>query len=394
MRFLFVDASHHAWGMERHFVSLATGLCDAGHAVRAIVQRGSRAHELLQPTAVRLMPTRVRGGGDPRLIAAMIRAVAEFGPDWIIANQSKLYWPLLLFGRMTETRVALFRHLRSIKRWSTRTILPRLVDRFFVASDFAREDLIQQGAPDKHVLRLYNPVDGERFKPDREERQRMRSLLGVSSEEVLAGFVGRMSLPKGIGVLRSALSVTMDQVPRLKVLWVGEGEEFVATVLWANARRYGDRSIFLGWRPNIESCYAAMDFLVAPSIEAETFGRMAVEAQCSGIPVIASSVGGLPEALLDGKTGILVPPDDIAALSTAICRLAQDAPLRARLGETGRRFVLENFSSPKICREFVDRLGPSDHAAGVESFQRAERKEDVPRELSVDEGHTHQSGTT
>jgi glycosyltransferase involved in cell wall biosynthesis len=367
MRFLFVDASHHAWGMEQHFVSLATGLCDVGQAVTAIVQREGKVQELLQQTAVQLIPTRIRGGGDPRLIAALVRAVAEFEPDWIIASQSKLYWPLMLFGRMTGTRVALFRHLRSIKQWSTRTVLPRLVDRFFVVSDFARQELIRQGASDEHVLRLYNPVDGERFKPDQQERERKRSLFGVKSEEVLAGFVGRMSLAKGVGVLRSALSQAMDQVPRLKMLWVGEGEEFAESVQWASARGYGDRNIFLGWRPNIESYYVAMDFLIAPSIETETFGRMAVEAQCSCIPVIASSLGGLPEAVLHGMTGILVLPGVIAALSTAICYLAEHAPVRARLGETARRFVLENFSSPKICREFVDRLGTSGHAA-AESY--------------------------
>jgi glycosyltransferase involved in cell wall biosynthesis len=372
MRFLFVDASHSAWGMEQHFVSLATGLCDAGHEVRAIVQIDSKVYRLLRPTAVKLMPTRIRGGADPRLVGALARAATEFKPDWVIANQSKLYWPLLMFGRMTGTRVALFRHLRAIKQWSTRTILPRLVDRFFVVSDFARQDLIGQGASAKHVLRLYNPIDAQRFKPDAQLRERTRSLLRVSSADVLAGFVGRVSLAKGVGVLRDALSNVMAQVPQLKMLWVGDGHERAELVQWANARGYGDRNIFLGWTPDMESCYAAMDFLVAPSIEVETFGRVAIEAQSSGIPVIASSAGGLPEALLPERTGFLVPPDDVAKLATAMAHLAEHATVRAQFGENARQFVLENFASPKICREFVARLRTSDRAADAGSFVSAD----------------------
>jgi glycosyltransferase involved in cell wall biosynthesis len=372
MKFLFVDSSHNGWGTEQHLVSLAAGLRDAGHQVAAIVQYESITQALLQQYAVQVIPTRISGGADPRLLPALARAASDLGPDWIVANQSRFYWPLLLFGRMTGTQVAFFRHLRGIRKWATRMILPRLADRFFVVSEFARQDLIRQGAPGRHLLLLYNPVDVERFKPDQQERQRARLLLGVGSEELLAGFVGRFSRAKGVGVLRAALSEVMNRVPHLRMLWVGEGQQFADLARWASAHGCAHRHIFLGWRANIESCYAAMDFLVVPSVEVETFGRAAVEAQCSGVPVIASVAGGLQEAVLDGETGILVPTDDVAALAAAMCHLAANAPLRAQLGVAARRFVLENFSSPKICREFIAWLSAVDRAANAGSFIRAD----------------------
>jgi glycosyltransferase involved in cell wall biosynthesis len=372
MKFLFVDASHNGWGTERHLVSLAVGLRDAGHQVGAIVQRESITQALLQECAVQVIPTRIRGGADPRLLPALARAVTDLGPDWIVANQSRLYWSLLLFARITGTQVAFFRHLRSIRSWGTRMILPRLVDRFFVVSEFARQDLIRQGASGKHLLRLYNPIDVERLRPDPQERQRARSLFGIGSEELLAGFVGRLSTSKGVGVLSDALSEVMNRVPHLRMLWVGEGKQFSELVYWASTRGCAHRHIFQGWRANIESCYAAMDFLVAPSVEVETFGRAAVEAQCSGVPVIASVAGGLQEAVLDGETGILIPTDDVAALSAAMCHLAASASLRAQLGAAARRFVLENFSSAKICREFVAWLSATDRTADAGSFIRAD----------------------
>jgi glycosyltransferase involved in cell wall biosynthesis len=172
-------------------------------------------------------------------------------------------------------------------------------------------------------------------------------------------------MAKGVGVLQSALSETMAQVPNLKMLWMGEGEALDQLLQGASARGHRDRNIFAGWKPDMESYYAAMDFLIAPSIEAETFGRMVVEAQSQGIPVIASTAGGLPEAVLDGKTGILIPCNDVVALATAVRHLAVHATMRTQFGENGRRFVLDNFSSPKICREFVACLESADRSVDV-----------------------------
>lgn len=356
MKFLFVDASHRAWGMEQHLIALASGLAQAQHGVTAIVQRESRVHCLLEPAVAHVIPTRIRGGGDPRLIRVILESIARDRPDWIIANQSRMYWPLALLGLTTGVRIALFRHLVHIKQWSTRTLLPRVVDRFFVASDYACQELIRRGAPARRITRLYNPIDMHRFRPDPQARQHVRAMLGLTDSEILFGFAGRIEMAKGIGVLRAAACDAMDRRSDLRVLCLGEGAEVQQTQRFARTRGHGEKFFFPGWRADVERYIAAADVIVAPSVEVETFGRICAEAQACEVPVIASAIGGLCETLLPGSSGILVAPGAEGQLREVMLALAADNPTRIRMGKAGREYVRDRFSCETICAELLRRL--------------------------------------
>jgi len=354
MKVLLVDATRRGWGMEQHFITLASGLAQAGQDVKAIVQRDSPVHRLLESTAVHLIPRRIRGGGDPRLVSAILQVIVQDRPDWMMANQSRMYWPLAILGCMTGVHVALFRHLARIKQWKTRTLLPRIVDRFFVASDFAREELIRNGAPARYITRLYNPIDVHRFRPDPEMRRRMRATLGLAESEILFGFAGRIEVGKGIGVLRAAACDGMNRRPGMRVLCLGEGPEQDETQRFAQARGHGTKFLFPGWRADIEHYLAAVDVMVVPSIGPETFGRVCAEAQACEVPVIASAIGGLPETLLPGLSGVLVAPGEESQLCEAMIRLADDESARHRMGKAGRQYVGDRFSCETICRELLN----------------------------------------
>ena len=100
---------------------------------------------------------------------------------------------------------------------------------------------------------------------------------------------------------------------------------------------------FLGYRTDIADLLRLMDVVVLPSLQ-ESFPRVPLEAMAMGVPVVATTVGGIPESVSDGETGILVPPGDGAAIRDALVRLVDDPALRKRMGETGRRRVREQFS--------------------------------------------------
>jgi glycosyltransferase involved in cell wall biosynthesis len=357
MKFLLVDASRRAWGMEQHFMALARGLAQAGQEVLAIVQRDSPVHRGLQSTAVHVIPRQIRGGADPRLVAAILEVIARDRPDWMMANQSRMYWPLAVLGRMTGVHVALFRHLVCIKRPWTRTLLPRVVDRFFVPSDYARDELIRCGAPASYITRLYNPIDVHRFRPDPLMRLRVRAMLGLTRSEVLFGFAGRIEIAKGIGVLRAAACDAMDRRPGMRVLCLGAGPERDVTEQFARARGHGTKFLFAGCRDDIERYLAAVDVMVVPSIEIETFGRACAEAQACEVPVIVSAIGGLPETLLPESSGVLVASRDEAQLREAMIRLGDAESERHRMGQIGRQYVCDHFSSETICRELLTQLG-------------------------------------
>lgn len=356
MKFLFVDASSRGWGMEQHFVALASGLAQAQQPVTAIVQRDGHSHRLLLDSGVRVIAKRIRGGGDPRLVSTLLEIISKDRPDWLVANQSRMYWPLALLGRLTGVKVALFRHLVDIKQWSTRTLLPRVVDRFFVASDYARLELIRHGAPAEHITRLYNPIDMRRFKPDPEARWQVRKSLGISEREILFGIAGRVELAKGIGVMRAAACDLMDVRPDVRVLCLGEGPDAMGTRRFARDRGHSGRFFFPGWRADIERFIAATDVMLMPSISIETFGRACAEAQACEVPVIASALAGLPEALLPGSSGLLITPGDEDQLREAMLALADDRNRRIQMGKIGREYVRNRYSCETICAEFISQL--------------------------------------
>ena len=375
MKFLFVDASSRGWGMEQHFIALASGLAQAQQAVTAIVQRDGHSHRLLFDSGVHVVPKRIRGGADPRLLRTLHEVISRDRPDWLVANQSRMYWPLALIGRMTGVKVALFRHLVDIKQWTTRTLLPRVVDRFFVASDYARNELIRHGSPAGHITRLYNPIDLRRFKPDPEARRHVRQSLGLSDHEILFGIAGRVELAKGIGVMRAAACNLMDIRPDVRVVCLGEGADSMSTRRFVRARGHGGRFFFPGWHADVERFIAAVDVMLMPSISIETFGRACAEAQACEVPVIASALAGLPEALLPGASGLLITPGDEDQLREAMLTLADDRDRRIQMGKIGREYVRNRYSCETICAEFIRELQTPRFTSSSRSASRLSRSD-------------------
>ena len=265
---------------------------------------------------------------------------------------------MVIIGLWTGVRVALFRHLTYFKHWHERQLLPRLADRFYVVSEFGRESLAAEGVPAERLVPLYNPIDIARFVPlAPEERARRRAALGFRPSDVVAGFAGRMEQGKGVVPLREALATAMGRLPELQMVWIGDGRERAATEEFVQQNGWRSRHRFLGWQTEIEKFVPLLDFLVVPSLWPETFGRVAAEAQACGVPVICSPAGGLAEALIPGRTGVLLGSAvDSTTLCTAIETFTRDPMLRARLGAAGIDFVRSRFGSEQIAAAFIRNL--------------------------------------
>jgi glycosyltransferase involved in cell wall biosynthesis len=131
-------------------------------------------------------------------------------------------------------------------------------------------------------------------------------------------------------------------------LWVaGDGPERAALTQLAGELGLDDRVRFLGRREDAADLLAACDVFVLPS-RLEGLGVAALEAMAARRPVVASAVGGLAEAIVDGETGLLVPPDDVDALATALVRLVDDAVLRDRLGSAGPQRIADAYSAQQM----------------------------------------------
>jgi glycosyltransferase involved in cell wall biosynthesis len=153
--------------------------------------------------------------------------------------------------------------------------------------------------------------------------------------------LGALTRRKGHAILLRAAAT----VPGLRYVFCGDGEE--APALERAAAGLAGAVRFAGFRRDIPACLAAADIVAVPSLQ-EGLGVAALEAMAAARPVVASRVGGLAEAVVDGETGLLVPPGEPAALAAALGRLARDLDLRARLGEAGRARVRARYTSARM----------------------------------------------
>lgn len=357
MKFVFVGTSRGARGTETHLLCLAKALVQAGHDVLTVARPESFIARELATSGLPMEPGVFRNAADVRGLRAVLRAIQRQRPEWLVGSFGHEYWPLLLLGRTTGTRVALFRHLNSPLKPLSRMVLPRLAHRFIAVSQSMREHLEAQGVSRERVQLLYNPLDVGHFRPDSRLRAESRRAMGLREDDVLVGFVGALAPEKGAFRLVSAFNEAMSLRPALRALWVGQEEAHSKLhALIAPALRA--HHLLRGWTADMRPLYAAMDWLAMPSEWLEPFGRVSIEAQACGVPVLASRVGGIPETLLEGETGWLFPPGDVAAWREALVA-AVDLPAERRraMGEAGVRFVGSRFSTEQVVRDFIELLG-------------------------------------
>lgn len=352
MKFLFIGTNPEHTGAATHFVALAQALVGAGHEVSVVAcPYGLIERELLH-TAVHLYRATFRNVFDLRGYARVWSAAQQSRPDWLVGNFGKEYWPLIILGLLLHVPVALFRHrVPPMKRLSGYW-LPRLARRFLVVSNAARQACLARGVPPERVQVLYNPVNVALYTPDARKRSAILHALDIDDDAITLGYCGRMQAGKGIFTLCAAVTAAMALEPRLHCLWLGDGPDAQAVRDRAALSSTGRRHHFLGWVDHIQPYYAAMSIVAFPSIAPETFGRTSVEAQAAGIPVLGSRVGGIPETLSPGVTGLLLPPGDVDAWRDAILQMC-DASRRLPMGTAARAFAREHFGTDVIAAEFV-----------------------------------------
>ena len=171
------------------------------------------------------------------------------------------------------------------------------------------------------------------------DRAAGRAALGVPADAPLVGLIGRICRQKGVDTFVEAAIQICPRVPGARFVVVGDAEDGTLTRdlrARADAAGLSDRIIFAGHLDGIADLYAALDLLAAPS-RWEGFGLVLAEAMAAGVPVVASSVGGIPGVI--GDAGRLVPADDVDALGHEIVSLLTDRGARERLVAAGRRQV-------------------------------------------------------
>lgn len=245
-----------------------------------------------------------------------------------------------------------FNHLvdRLTRRWSAR---------YICVSSSLRSRLLSEGVPAERVEVIHNGVELDRFCSDpHTDRIKARSELGLNSRTKLIAMIALFRPLKGTETLIEALARVIPECPDVYCLLVGgfEREAYRGRVMGLS-RRLGleDRVIFLGFRGDVSPILAATDLVVHPSLFGEGLPLAILEALAAGRPVITTPVGGIPEVIRDGETGLLVPPGDRRALAEAIVQLLQEPEQASKLGSNAQSLVKDRYSAEAMVRK-IERI--------------------------------------
>lgn len=229
----------------------------------------------------------------------------------------------------------------------------RLTDVFMTVSAEEAADARRLGIA-RHAVAIGNGRDPERFHPDPEARARVRAELGTPADRVVVVMVARLVRHKGHPELISA----MREVPAAELWVVGErlasdrGQELAP--LFADSC-LGDRLKLLGYREDVQAVLAAADIFALPS-HFEGLPMSVIEAMLTGLPVVATNIRGPREQVVDGVTGLLVPPGAVEPLAAALARLSGEPGLRAAMGGAGRERALAHYDERAVVNRTLDLL--------------------------------------
>ena len=235
--------------------------------------------------------------------------------------------------------------------------------RVITVSYAMRDHLVRLGYEERKIRVVYNGIDAEKYSPDRvplEERLRLRESLGISPDEFMILFVGRLTWVKGADTLVRAMPEILTAVPNAKLVILGVGEQ--QDLLKNEISRLGiEDKVVLKYKFLCEEekikFYAASDICVFPS-KYEPFGIVCTEAMSMGKPVVvgARGVSGFREQVIPSgpnQCGFHINPYDPSDIAKFVVMLLEDENLRKRCGENARRRVLENFTWGRVAKNTI-----------------------------------------
>ncbi len=239
----------------------------------------------------------------------------------------------------------------------------RFFDRVIASSDSMRE-LIPGGLSSK-VVTIMNSIDLEKADCGKNLADIRRS-LGISDQDFIIATIARLSEEKGQQYLLEALPDILQSIPNVTLLIVGTGPMKAALEAIARKMKIEDRVVFTGFHPDLDEIFPVVDLLVQPSLS-ESLPMSLLEGMARGRPVVATDVGSVRDAVLDGVTGVLIPPGESKAVARAVKELLRDHLKRKAMGEAGKERVEERFSDRLMVQkieEIYAALVPPDGSTG------------------------------
>lgn len=359
-------------GTERQFMNLGLGLEPSRYEVHFGCLR--MWGELLEEINARGFPVfnyNLFTFKSPGLIPAQIRLARDIRKHGIkIVHTYNFYANVFAIpaAKLAGARVvASIRDMgiyQSSRQREVQRYVCKLADRILVNAKAINDWLVSEGYDRKRITVISNGIDLSRFER-RSLRGELHRELGLPAGAPLIGVVGRVTRLKGIEDFLIAAAIVAQRFPAARFLIVGssftgQGRAIVTDDSYlgelarlAAALGLGERVIFTGFRDDIEQILPELSVSVLSS-HSEGLSNALLESMAAGVPVVATRVGDTAEAVRDSENGLLVPPGNPDSIADAVCRLLNEPALAQRVGQAGRKSVIDRFSIKRMVEKTGD----------------------------------------
>ena len=334
---------------------------DFEFALGSTLLEGYESTEFIREVSARGIPVHVlrqKKPYDPAPIRAVCRLVREQGIcliqthgyktgviGWVVRRLTGVPWVAFLHGHTAENRKMSWYYRLELA-------LAKRADRIVTVSEEMRTRLVRQGLPAERTRVIHNAVDPEQFQTG--ARMLSRADFGIAPEEKLIGVIGRFSPEKGQDVFLEAFRSVVSTLDSVKALLVGEGPTEGSLREYCDRHGLAGSVVFAGYQQDMAEVYPLLDLVVLPS-RSEGLPNVAMEALSFNVPVVATAVGGTPEVIRDGISGMLVPPDAPDRMAEAIVRMFVEPSLAERVRTAGAKLIRDEYS-PSVRIRRVEEL--------------------------------------
>jgi glycosyltransferase involved in cell wall biosynthesis len=364
MRVLQLNSLLTGGGTDDQCVKLTAGLCQLGQKVGLAGPEAKEFVKTVRDLEIPFYPTPPEGPLKLRFILSAASLIRREQVQIVHGHHGRDLWPTVLAARLSgrHPKIVLTRHLaKSPSSWFSRRFLLGQCDALIAVSHFVakvlREGVYEPNSPTPERRSrpplsgdhsrsqvIHGGIDTDHFRPLDAAAQRRD--WGLEPDQFAFGVVGGYDLPRGKGqreFLRAASKIHED-VPQARFLIIGRGN--LEQTLQADIARLGltGKAWLTPYCRDMPAAMNALDCLVHPQVGTEAFPGVVLEAFACGKPVIASVLDGIPEAFAAGSYGRLVPPEDVAALATAMSEQVRQPPVARSESERLHRLVAERFS--------------------------------------------------
>ncbi|HNP37485.1 MAG TPA: glycosyltransferase family 4 protein [Woeseiaceae bacterium] len=353
MKILHVETGRHFYGGPQQVVYLVAALQQLGHENTVVCPPGSGADSAARAKGIRVQNLFCAGDLDLPFAYRLTQYINETKPD-LVHCHSRRGADVLggLAASFADVPAVVTRRVDNTEMQLIATLRYRPFKKIIAISDAIAEVLRGLGVDDSRLAVIRSAVDAGAFAsaPDRAAFQKQ---FAVPEGTFVMAAAGQLIARKGHRFLLDALGKLRAEGRPIRLILFGEGELEAALRAQAADLKLGEAVQFAGYRDDLDTYVGCFDLFAHPSL-AEGLGVATLKAQAAGVPVVGFAAGGVSEAVEDGATGLLVAPEDTAALAAAIARLMDDDARRGQMGAAGRVRMREEFSIEVMTRRHIE----------------------------------------